>query len=32
MLKYRLQNEQMCFQKSVEAVYGDTRISQIVRQ
>jgi len=27
-----VQNKQICFQKSVEAVYGNNRISQIVRQ
>ena len=27
-----VQSEQMCFQKSAEAVSGDTWISQIVRQ
>jgi len=31
-LNASVQSEQMCFQKSAEAVSGDTRISQIVRQ
>jgi len=30
MLQYRLQSKQMCFQKSAEAVSGDTQISQII--